>query len=194
MKKILSVVLASLFVFCGISSNLTKGKAFTESNIRYVGDVNKDGKVDGVDASEILTSYAKLSIEGDSAINELEVYSNRYIADVNNDGKIDGVDASRILTSYAVSSVGGTVEYEIIWINGKNNRPVYNSQDVLRFIGQSWNVHTSPELTIDNMYPEKSKLLNQDIFYVVGKENEEWYKVIVDSSETPVYILSLIHI
>ena len=189
MKKIVSAVLASFFIFSGVSANPIKTNAITEKNIRLVGDINVDGKIDAVDASGILTTYAKLSVEGgDMKDMNLECISNRYVADVNNDGRIDGVDASLVLTKYAASSVGKDVEYEVLVIAKENIQIGYDSQDVLRFIGDSWNVHTTPELGSHNIYQKKKKLSKNDIVYVLSQTSDYWYYAIVDGSETAVFV------
>lgn len=74
-----------------------------------LGDVTLDGIIDGIDASSILTAYAKSSVEGgDTGYNEVQ----KYAADVNSDNIIDGIDATMVLTYYAKTSVGyiGTFE------------------------------------------------------------------------------------
>ena len=66
-----------------------------------MGDVNEDGVADGRDASEILSYYAKLSVEGTADIDTV-------LADFNFDGKINAVDASLVLTDYADASAEGS--------------------------------------------------------------------------------------
>ena len=58
------------------------------------GDINCDGFIDAVDASKVLSVYARLS----TIINNPVDYS---LGDINNDGFIDAVDASAILAKYA---------------------------------------------------------------------------------------------
>ncbi|MBO4493053.1 MAG: hypothetical protein J5724_01560 [Ruminococcus sp.] len=66
-----------------------------------LGDVNMNGKVDAVDASNVLSYYASISIgkEGSFSNEQLE------LADFDDNGKIDAVDASKILSLYAARSV-----------------------------------------------------------------------------------------
>ena len=66
-----------------------------------VGDVNMNGKVDAVDASNVLSYYASISIgkEGSFSNEQLE------LAVFDDNGKIDAVDASKILSLYAARSV-----------------------------------------------------------------------------------------
>ena len=68
-----------------------------------LGDVNNNGKIDGVDASDILTAYAKSSVAGGSLGYTDE---QKTAADVNSNGIVDGIDASLVLTYYAKTSVG----------------------------------------------------------------------------------------
>ncbi len=58
------------------------------------GDINCDGFIDAVDASKVLSIYARLS----TIINNPVDYS---LGDINNDGFVDAVDASAILAKYA---------------------------------------------------------------------------------------------
>ena len=67
-----------------------------------LGDVTGDGIIDGRDATDVLTDYARTSTGKGSSFNEEQ----KKAADVNNDGIIDGRDATRILTYYAKISVG----------------------------------------------------------------------------------------
>lgn len=63
-----------------------------------MGDVNCDGVVDAIDASAVLSSYARASA-GDKPT------ADAVLGDVNFNGKVDAVDASEILTRYAAASV-----------------------------------------------------------------------------------------
>lgn len=62
------------------------------------GDINCDGFIDAVDASKVLSAYAKLSTLVNSSVD----YS---LGDINNDGLVDAVDASAILAKYAELSI-----------------------------------------------------------------------------------------
>lgn len=69
-----------------------------------VGDVNNDGLIDSVDATQILVYYAELSAGGDSTFNERQ----KAVSDINSDGFIDSVDSAVILSFYSYLSTGGT--------------------------------------------------------------------------------------
>ena len=60
------------------------------------GDVNRDLKVDSVDASLVLKHYALMSVGKDGLFDEAQ----QLTADVNNDGTITSVDASQIMVIY----------------------------------------------------------------------------------------------
>lgn len=81
----------------GISEN-----AFDTSLPVYkLGDVNNDGIVDSVDASNILAEYARLSSEnGIPAFTDLQ----KWAGDIDGNGLIDAVDASSVLSYYAYLS------------------------------------------------------------------------------------------
>ncbi len=74
-------------------------------NFIPVGDVNGDGHIDGVDASDILTAYAKESAGGKSDLSAAQ----KKAADVNGDKVMDGNDASLLLSYYAYVSAKGNV-------------------------------------------------------------------------------------
>ncbi|MDE5583925.1 MAG: hypothetical protein K2J08_09495 [Ruminococcus sp.] len=73
------------------------------------GDVNGDGFVDTVDASQVLAEYSRISNDGTATFSEKQKLS----ADVNGDGWMDSVDASRILAYYSNISRGGTPTWNI---------------------------------------------------------------------------------
>jgi len=74
-------------------------------SLKYkLGDVNEDNIIDGRNATDVLTEYAKTSTGQDSKYTEEQ----KKAADVNNDGIIDGRDATAILTYYAKTSTGYT--------------------------------------------------------------------------------------
>lgn len=69
--------------------------------IKTRGDVNSDGMIDSVDASNILKLYTKLSTSSEKPTEEeLELY------DMNKDSIIDAVDASNALAYYASKATG----------------------------------------------------------------------------------------
>lgn len=73
-----------------------------------IGDVNENGTIDGIDASIIITEYARLSVGV-----ELSLTGRQFkAADVNSDGVLSAVDASAVLSYYAYVSVGGTMTIE----------------------------------------------------------------------------------
>ncbi len=61
------------------------------------GDVNDDGFVDAVDATQVMIHYANLSANGNGTIPEDKL----SVADYNGDGFVDSVDATGILIYYA---------------------------------------------------------------------------------------------
>lgn len=71
------------------------------------GDINRDGSVNAIDASAVLSAYALIATSKDSGLSEAQ----EAAADVNNDGVINAIDASLILTYYAYSATGGTLSF-----------------------------------------------------------------------------------
>ncbi len=64
------------------------------------GDVNADGKVDAVDASEMLMHYAYSSTSSGLGDQHIMTYVNTEIGDINGDGSVNAVDASMVLAMY----------------------------------------------------------------------------------------------
>ncbi len=85
-------------------------------DVYTLGDVNRDGNVDAVDASLVLSAYATAAVNGgDNGLNKYEVYT----ADVNKDTNVDAVDASFILSYYAYHATGGTDTFRKYMENNK---------------------------------------------------------------------------
>lgn len=93
-----------------LNSNL----AIYEYKIQYaeanIGDVKVDGNVDAIDASEILSYYANLSIGKPYSFSEQQLNN----GDVNKDGQINALDASYVLTYYAINATKGNAKWESI--------------------------------------------------------------------------------
>ena len=91
------------------TSESTTTTSSSPVNISYtLGDVNGDKIIDGRDATDILTDYAKTSTGQDSKYNEEQ----KTAADVNKDNIIDGRDATAILSYYVKTSVGEKITLE----------------------------------------------------------------------------------
>ncbi len=88
---------------------VTTTTAATTQPIKYsLGDVDNNGIVDAVDASKVLSEYARVSSNAKSTFGEAQ----KKAADANKDGFIDAVDASKILAFYAYRSTNGTLGFE----------------------------------------------------------------------------------
>lgn len=82
----------------------TKMYSFNPSKyIIRLGDTNNDYKIDATDASDILTTYSKLSTETDFEISETVTAK----MDIDTNGKIDAADATLVLQYYAYLSTDG---------------------------------------------------------------------------------------
>ncbi len=73
-----------------------------------LGDINSDSAINAVDASEILSEYARVSTNQAPKFTEAQ----KKAADVDNNGAINAVDASQVLSYYAYKSTSGTMEFE----------------------------------------------------------------------------------
>ena len=74
-----------------------------------LGDINEDGFIDAIDATDILIEYATLSTSGISTFSDRQKIS----ADINSDGEINAVDSSYILSYYAYLSTGDGIKLNI---------------------------------------------------------------------------------
>jgi hypothetical protein len=72
-----------------------------------LGDPNGDGKINAVDASIILSNYARFSTS-----DEKPTADETASCDVNKDGKINAVDASTVLAYYAYCATNEAVAFE----------------------------------------------------------------------------------
>ena len=68
------------------------------------GDVDNDGEINALDASEVLTEYAASATGGALELDFIQTKA----ADVNCDGAVDALDASEILGYYAYKATGGS--------------------------------------------------------------------------------------
>lgn len=79
--------LASMIAICN----------YTITYLKNLGDVVQDGVIDAVDASMILSAYAKTSVGSETGLTD-EQENN---ADVDRNGAVDAIDASLVLNYYA---------------------------------------------------------------------------------------------
>ncbi len=79
------------------------GSQIIMPELAKLGDINDDGNIDAVDASLILTAYAKKATTGSNGLSSIETKA----GDVNTDGNVDAVDASLVLSYYAYTATGG---------------------------------------------------------------------------------------
>ena len=73
-----------------------------------LGDINGDSVINAVDASEILSEYARVSTNQKAKFTDEQ----KKCADVDKNGNINAVDASQVLSYYAYKSTSGTMEFE----------------------------------------------------------------------------------
>lgn len=77
------------------------GVDFIDFNNILYGDVDRNGSVDALDASLVLTEYASVAVGNGSSFNKYKSAA----GDFNKDGSIDALDASGILSQYAANAV-----------------------------------------------------------------------------------------
>ncbi len=106
-RKILTTSLA--VGLCALAAfSIGTGKNISATAVQYVGDVNNDGFVNAVDATNVLVEYAQVSTGGNSTFSDVQ----KTVADIDKNGIIDAVDATYILSYYAYISTGGKLDIE----------------------------------------------------------------------------------
>lgn len=100
-RKFKSVIGASMAWLMLMTSGLT---AYASGP----GDINGDSVINAVDASEILSEYARVSTNQKAKLTDEQ----KKCADVDKNGDINAVDASQVLSYYAYKSTSGTMEFE----------------------------------------------------------------------------------
>ncbi len=81
---------------------MTTTKPIIPPSASGLGDVDKNGAINAVDASYVLTEYASTSTNHAPSFTAEQTAA----ADVNKDGSVNAVDASYILSYYAYTSTG----------------------------------------------------------------------------------------
>lgn len=128
MKKTIIKIALPVIAFLGLmfcaqpysaasTDEVKETQTVTEEITYALGDVNGDGLVNAVDASAVLSAYAKYQT-GEEPLTPLQ----KEAADVNGDGEVNSVDASLILSyySYLATSHGETVDIKSF----QNDKPI----------------------------------------------------------------------
>ena len=116
LRNIHAAALSALLICMSVST-------LSASAAGKTGDVDGNGIIDGVDATYILTHYARASAnKGDYLSAEYQKY-----ADVDEDGKIDGIDATTVLSYYSKTSVGYEKDLDYYVANNRLLLDVYGS-------------------------------------------------------------------
>ena len=143
-------------------------ETYEEAYYNKLGDLNKDGKINAVDASLALTIYSK-TISHEPLTQEEQDQLTR--ADMDNDGRVNSIDASLILDYYANKSTSWEDEkQEKVIMCDVNKDHAVNSLDyalintMIKYGEQN------------NTYNEKYDL-NKD--GVLNQKDEEFYKQVL---------------
>lgn len=110
--KILSTL--SVIISLALSTALP---AYADDETMTLGDVNNDSFINSVDASCILSEYARISTEKEPLFTDAQ----KIAADVDNSGRIDSIDASIVLAYYAYCSVNDVISLTD-YIKKENNK------------------------------------------------------------------------
>ena len=152
--KIKRKLISTILVIVSLCMALCSIPAFASGN---TGDLNKDGSIDALDASLILSAYAVGAINnGDNGLS----YSDILIADVNNDGNVDALDASLILGYYAYIATGGHMTLPAYIKNPPAPKPVATKPVQVTPVQPATNspvvVPTNNDVGVDN---DKSRIV-----------------------------------
>lgn len=145
---------------------ITANAENTVSQVDYtLGDVNKDGHINAVDASSVLSYYALVSTNKDGEFDEKQ----RIAADVNKDESINAVDASCILAYYAYIS---TTKDDIKSLADFLASDKKESTPVLRyFTSDIQDIYINEEKTVKFTVEASEKLSNDAISLYDGSDN-----------------------
>ena len=104
-SKVISVVLADAMLMTSVFTATAAG----------LGDINSDSAINAVDASEILSEYARVSTNQKAQF----TVEQKKAADVDKNGSINAVDASQVLSFYAYKSTSSSeaVGFEEFLVN-----------------------------------------------------------------------------
>lgn len=97
MKKTI-MIMSAILAMGVITPMTTHAVQQNMGTLKY--DLNFDSRIDGIDASMVLTEYANVSVGNERTFTSTQ----HWLADTNYDGLVTAVDASNILTRYAYNS------------------------------------------------------------------------------------------
>lgn len=175
MKKITSLALT--FIISIITALTISTNAFASD--KQLGDVNSDGIVNCVDATQTLRYYAYCSFN--RADLAAEIIEDATLADVDADGIVSVTDASYILAYYATASLGETPS----WPNNSSESAEILVGDQYSYVGTG-----TVEFTA---YPsddaESIKTLAKgERFYISEKIDDNWVKISIPKCPTELYL------
>lgn len=117
MKKHLAIITTTLIAVSPI-------RAKADNPGTLMKDVNFDGIINAVDASMVLSEYARTSAGNEPTFTETQ----RYVADTDYDGQVTAIDASCILSEYALRSAGKETATETVLFSiTENGHEIYKA-------------------------------------------------------------------
>lgn len=176
MKKIIGFILSVIMVGC-VAKELI-GNAATRFNIvgNLKGDVNMNGVIDAIDASMILSEYAKVS---SGEVGNFTT-TQRFLADINSDKKINAVDASQILETYAYNATHDeAMPIDTVYFNAQ-----------LKLNGKTISLTSEPstyEECVKAMEKAKAETIGNSTYELIVWKTESKYRDHVEALTTPVY-------
>ena len=142
-KKILTMSLAvglgALTVF-GIGKEIS----IYADSVQRMGDINNDGLINAVDATHILTEYAKISTGKKGTFTDVQ----KTLADIDKNGFIDAVDATYVLSYYAYISTGGQLDIEKWKESHNNNTTTTTTTDTTTTVTTAYTTTTTTVTTL----------------------------------------------
>lgn len=179
------------FVICGNKDSAAKSYAdanyinFSAFEGEYsLGDVNMDGAVNALDASNILTEYAKIATNA-----ELSFTPEQTVAgDVSNDGELNSLDASYVLSYYAYTAT--TNDEEILSVrafikkmieennaNKDDDNPSDNEETKYDAVSSSVKVAEYLFEQLDNEAIKVGDILDDEKFAELAGKDSDIYKI-----------------
>lgn len=135
-------------------------------------DVNFDGAVNAVDASMVITEYARLQV----GLEPTFTHTQNYVADTDYDEQVTAVDASRILKTYSQASAGMDVPIKTVLFGITADGQPLNYQTFYLDDAESY---------IENMTDGKTYTIIADTTIYYGKEiTKRAYEVHYERRET----------
>ena len=151
LKKFLAVTAAVVSTVSGFETVETLATSASTTIHRIYGDVNEDGKINAIDASLILKTYADASVNDN--------FEPSPEMDLNWDEKVNSIDASYALALYVDASTGNLLRY-------MDTTGVYVFAEEGMFLSE---IASSEEMSLDGILQINPQITNPDLIFPEDK-------------------------